>query len=169
MVKRLNIMASQDFDYLYSSYANGKSHHLSFPKVSQSKYSKIELVVMDLTSPMSVPTWDDFLYVLVIIEVSYYYPVGKLSCNKAKTSTTVCDILVVLKRQSGQKVCHLCSDNSSEFINQTIAEFCCCNGIIYKIIILYTLEQNSIAERAIAIFFEMVWFILYIASISLHY
>jgi len=98
MVKRLNIMASQDFDYLYSSYANRKSHHFSFPKASQSKYSKMELVVMDLTSPMSVPTWDGFLYVLVIIEVSYHYPVGKLSCNKAKTSTTVCDILVVLKR-----------------------------------------------------------------------
>ena len=161
-------MASQDFDYLCSSYANGKSYHLPFPKVSQSKYSKMKLVIMDLTSPMSVPTWDGFLYALVIIEVSYHYLVRKLSCNKAKTSTVVCDILVVLERQSGQKVYHLCNDNSSEFINQTIAKFCCCNGIVHKIIILYTLEQNSIAERAIAIFFEIVWYILYIASISLH-
>ena len=161
-------MASQDFDYLCSSYTNGKSYHLPFPKVSQSKYSKMKLVIMDLTSPMSVPTWDGFLYALVIIEVSYHYLVRKLSCNKAKTSTVVCDILVVLERQSGQKVYHLCNDNSSEFINQTIAKFCHCNGIVHKIIILYTLEQNSIAERAIAIFFEIVWSILYIASISLH-
>jgi len=100
MVKGLNITASQDFNYLCSSCANGKSHCLPFPKVSQSKYSKIELVIMDLTGPMSVPTWDGFLYALVIIEVSCCYPVRRLLCNKDKTSTTVHDILAVLERQS---------------------------------------------------------------------
>jgi len=169
MVKGLNIMAPQDFDHLCSSCTNGKSHYLPFPKVSQSKYSKMKLVIMDLTGPMSVPTWDGFLYALVIIEVSCHYSVGKLLCNKDKTSTAVHDILVVLERQSGQKVCHLCSDNGSEFINQTMAEFCHRNGIVHKITIPYTPEQNGIAERAIAIFFEMVWSMLYTAGISLCY
>jgi len=58
MVKGLNIMAPQDFDHWCSSCANGKSHCLLFSKVSQSKYSKIELVIMDLTGPILVPTWD---------------------------------------------------------------------------------------------------------------
>jgi len=84
--------------------------------------------------------------------------------------TAVHDILaVVLERQSGQKVCCLCSDNGSEFINQIMAEFCHRNGIVHKTTIPYTPEQNSIAERAIAIFFEMVWSMLYMAGISLHY
>ena len=120
MVKGLNIMAPQDFDHLYSSCVNGKSYSFLFPKISQSKYSKIELVVIDLTGPMSVPIWDSFLYALVIIEVSCCYPVRKLLHNKDKTGTAVHDILVVLERQSGQKVCHLHSNNGSEFINQRI-------------------------------------------------
>jgi len=169
MVKGLNITAPQDFDHLCSSCANGKSHRLFFPKVSQSKYSKMELVVMDLTGPTLVPTWDGFLYALVIIEVSCHYPVRRLLHNKDKTSTTVHDILAVLERQSGQKVFHLHSDNGSKFINQTMAEFCYRNSIVHKTTISYTPEQNSIAERAIVIFFEMVWFMLYMAGISLCY
>jgi len=98
MVKGLNIMAPQDFDYWCSSCANEKSHRFSFPKVSQSKYFKMELVIMDLTGPMLVSTWDGFLYALVIIEVSCCYPVERLLCNKDKTSTTVCDVLIVLER-----------------------------------------------------------------------
>ena len=58
MVKGLNIIAPQDFDHWCSSCANGKSHCLLFSKVSQSKYSKMELVIMDLTGPILVPTWD---------------------------------------------------------------------------------------------------------------
>ena len=169
MVKRLDITASQDFDHLCSGCTNGKFYCLLFPKVNQSKYSKMELIVMDLTGPMLVPIWDSFLYTLVIIEVSCHYLVRRLLCNKDKTGTAVHDILAVLKRQSGQKVCHLCSDNGSEFINQTMAEFCYHNGIVHETTIPYTPEQNSIAERAIAIFFEMVQSMLYTAGISLYY
>jgi len=113
-------------------------------------------VVMDSTSPMPVLTWDSFLYALVIIEVSYCYLVKRLLHNKNETSTTVHNILVVLERQSRQKVHCLCSDNGSEFINQTMAEFCHCNDIEHETTISYTLEQNGIAERAIAVFFKMV-------------
>jgi len=53
---------------------------------------------MDLTGPMLVPTWDGFLYTLVIIEVSCRYPVGRLLCNKDETGTAVYDILVMFER-----------------------------------------------------------------------
>jgi len=33
---------------------------------------------MDLTGPMSVTTWDSYIYVLVVVEVSYHYPVKRL-------------------------------------------------------------------------------------------
>ena len=124
---------------------------------------------MDLTGPILVPTWDGFLYALVIIEVSCHYPVGRLLCNKDETGTTVCDILVMFERQSGQKICYLHSDNSSEFINQTMAEFCHHNSIVHETTIPYTPEQNGIAKRAIAIFFEIVQSMLYMAGISLCY
>jgi len=101
----------------------------------------MELVVIDLTGPMSVPTWDGFLYALVIIEVSCHYPVGRFLCNKDETGTAIHNILAVLERQSRQKVCCLHSDNGSEFINQTMAEFCHRNGIVHEMTIPYTPEQ----------------------------
>ena len=54
-------------------------------------------------------------------------------------------------------------------LTRTMAKFCYCNNIMHETTISYTLEQNSITERAIAIFFEMVQSMLYIAGISLCY
>jgi len=62
----------------------------------------------------------------------------------------------MLERQSGLKVHCLCFDNGSEFVNKAMHTFCHHNGIIYETTIPYTPEQNSIAEQAIAVFFEMV-------------
>jgi len=55
LVYGLEITASCEFDHLCSGYANGKSHRLSIPDSSMSCYSKMELLVIDLTGPMSVP------------------------------------------------------------------------------------------------------------------
>jgi len=75
----------------------------------------------------------------------------------------------MLERQSGLKVRHLCSDNGSEFVNDAMNTFCRRNGIIHKTTIPYTPEQNGIAERAIAVFFEMVRSMLHTANVSLQY
>jgi len=101
---------------------------------------------MDITGPMSVPTWDGFLYALVIVEVSCRYSVERLLHTKEDVGVTVCDVLAMLERQSGLKVCCLCSDNGSEFVNNIINTFCHCNGIIHETTISYTPEQNGIAE-----------------------
>jgi len=129
----------------------------------------MELIIMDITGPMSVPTWDGFLYALVIVEVSCRYPVERLLRTKEDVGVTVCDVLAMLERQSGLKVRRLCSDNGSEFVNDAINTFCRRNGIIYETTIPYIPEQNGIAERAIAVFFEMVRSMLYTANVSLRY
>ena len=69
-VNGLEIHTQKKFDHLYNGCANGKSHQSPMPGTSMSRYSKMELLVMDLTGPMSVPTWDGFFYALVVIEVS---------------------------------------------------------------------------------------------------
>jgi len=48
-------------------------------------------------------------------------------------------------------------------------KFCQQNGIIHKTTLPYLPQQNSIAERAIAIIFEMVRYMLHSASLSLRY
>ena len=124
---------------------------------------------MDLTGPILVLTWDGFLYALVVVEVSCQYPIGRLLRSKEETGVAVCDVLAMLERQSSLKVCHLHSDNGSEFVNEAMHTFCRRNGIIHETTIPYSPEQNSIAEQAIAIFFEMVRSMLYTAGVSLQY
>ena len=73
---------------------------------------------------MSVPTWDGFLYALVVVEVSCRYAVGCLLHNKDETGPTVHNIVAMLEWQSGLKACQLRSDNGTEFINTTMSQFC---------------------------------------------
>ena len=61
------------------------------------------------------------------------------------------------------------SDNRTEFINLTMNLFCRKNEIIYKTTNLYLSEQNGITEHIIAIFFEMVQYMLHVASVDLCY
>jgi len=48
-------------------------------------------------------------------------------------------------------------------------KFCQRNGIIHETTLPYLSQQNGIAERAIAIIFEMVRCMLHSASLSLRY
>ena len=104
IVKELTIESSLAFDHLCSSYAHRKSYQLPLSKQSSTKYDKIELVVIDLTSLISVTTWDGYVYTLVVVEVSCHYPVERLLKSKEKARVTVRDMVALLERQSGKKV-----------------------------------------------------------------
>jgi len=97
VVNGLKIGDPKDFNYLCNGCANGKSHWLPMPGTSTSQYSKIELFVMDLTGPMSVPTWDGFLYALVVVEVSCRYTVEHLLYDKDETGPTIHNIVAMLE------------------------------------------------------------------------
>jgi len=94
-------MAPNDYNHVCTSYAHGKSHRKPMPGTSNTKYGNIELVVIDLTGPISVPTWDGYVYALVIVEVSCRYPVGHLLKSKEKARGAVRDMITMLERQSG--------------------------------------------------------------------
>jgi len=74
------------------------------PGTNNTKYNKMELVVVDLTGPISVPTWDGYAYALVIVEVSCQYSVRCLLKSKKKTRDAVRDVIAILKHQSGLKI-----------------------------------------------------------------
>ena len=138
-------------------------------RTSKTKYSKMELVIMDLTGPISVPTWNSYVYALIVIEVSYWYSVRHFLKSKKEAGDAVRDMIAMLECQSGLKVKRLQNNNSSEFINLTMNKFCQRNSIIHKTTLSYLPQQNSIAKRAIAIIFEMVRYMLYSTSLNLRY
>jgi len=88
-VHRLNVFVPKEFDHLCNRCANGKSYHLPLSGSSVSQYSKMELLIIDLTGPMFVLTWNRYLYVFVIVEVSCYYTVSCLLKKKKKTGIAI--------------------------------------------------------------------------------
>ncbi|KIJ26176.1 hypothetical protein M422DRAFT_133517, partial [Sphaerobolus stellatus SS14] len=68
MVDGLDISDLNAFDFVCEGCALSKSHRLPFPKISSSKYKKMDLIAVDLTGPMSVPTWSGNKYALAVIE-----------------------------------------------------------------------------------------------------
>lgn len=103
LVQGLNILMPENFDRLCSRCAHGKSHCLSLPETSTSQYSKMELVIMDLTGPMLIPTWDGNLYALVIVEAKCRYLVGQLLKQKEDVGKAMRDVVAMLEHQSGLK------------------------------------------------------------------
>jgi len=97
-VNKLDLTVPNDYDHVCTGYAHGKSHRKSMPGTSNTKYGKMELVVMDLTGPISVPTWDGYVYALVIVEVSCRYPVGRLLKSKEEVRGAVRDVIAMLER-----------------------------------------------------------------------
>jgi hypothetical protein len=153
MVDSFTISSIQDYDHVCKGCALGKSHWLPFLKFSTTKYEKMDLIIVNLTGPMSIKTWSGMSYILVIIEVSYHFPAGCLLQMKDKAAKILKKVIVMLERQSGKCLKHIRCDNGSEFITKVIDSFCWRNGII--------LETT--------VFFEMVWCMLHSAKMDLHY
>ena len=74
------------------------------PGTSNTKYDKMELVVIDLTGSISVPIWNGYVYALVIVEVSCRYPIGCLLKLKEEVGGAVRNVIAILECQSGLKV-----------------------------------------------------------------
>jgi len=103
-VNGLDLTAPNDYDHVCTGCAHGKSHRKPMSGTSNMKYSKMELVVMDLIGPILVPTWDGYVYALIIVKVSCRYFVGRLLKSKEKAGDVVRDVIAILECQSGLKI-----------------------------------------------------------------
>ena len=93
MVKGLNISSLKAFDHVCEGCVLGKSHRLPFPKASVTTHEKMELVVVDLTGPMSVETWSGMLYALLVVEMSTRFGVVRLLKSKDEVPEVLKEII----------------------------------------------------------------------------
>jgi len=64
----------------------------------------MDLVVVDLTGPISMLTWSGMSYALMVVEMSCCFPIGRLLMAKSKAAAAVKEIVTMFKRQSGKKL-----------------------------------------------------------------
>jgi hypothetical protein len=169
MVNGLTVFLPKDYDHVCEGCVLGKSHWLPLPKASTTTYELMDLIVVNLTGPMSIETWSGMSYALVIVKVSCRYPVRQLLKTKTEADANLQEIIAMLKRQSGKNLKWMWRDNGSEFVKELTDAFCCRNGIIHKMTVPYTPEKNGIVERAITTLFEMARCTLYSANMDLCY
>jgi hypothetical protein len=169
MVKGLTISSPKSYDHVCEGCVLGKSHRLPFPKVSHTQYEKMELIVVDLSGPMSVKTWTEKAYAFVVVEMNSRLGVGELLNDKTESAGTLKTVVAMLERQSGKKLKRMRTDVGKEWLNGVVGEFCRRNGILHETTVPYTPEQNGVVERAIATYFEMVRCMLHSAGMDLRY
>ena len=169
MVVGLDISVPQKYDIVCEGCVLGKSHHLPFLHASQTTYKLMELLVTNLTGPISLATWSGIEYALIVIEVSCCKSVDTLLKSKNQAADELKRIMMLLKCQAGHKMQEICLDSSYKFVNKIIKAFYVHNSIAQQTTVLYTSQQNVITECAIAVYFKMVHSILYSSGRDLHY
>jgi hypothetical protein len=169
MVNGLTISSLKEYDHAREGCVLGKSHCLPFPKASLTNYTPMELVVVDLTGPMSVEMWSGMSYTFIAVEMNSWMSFGELLVYKDEVAETLKMIIVKLEHQSGIKTKQICLDNGTEFINSVVYALCKQNGILHETTIPYMPEQNGVAERAIKTHFEIVRCMLHSAELDLQY
>jgi hypothetical protein len=104
MVNRHTITSCKFYDHVCEGCVLGKSHRLPFPNASHTHYEKVELVIVDLSGPMSVATWTGKAYVFIAVEMNSWLGIGELLETKTEAAKTLKTVVVRLEQKSGKKL-----------------------------------------------------------------
>jgi hypothetical protein len=111
---------------------------------------------MDLIGPIStmidntkvsVPTIGGHMYGLTIVDEKSRYVFLPLLTNKSETKSYIIKLVNTISTQFEHNVKQLHSDRGTEFINDTIKNFCIDKGMIQTTSTAYKPQHNGTAER----------------------
>jgi hypothetical protein len=145
-ILRLKESVSFAKDRVYRAYVQGKMHyspHSSKTIISSKRI--LELLHVDLFGPPSHASFGGMKYCLVIVDDYSRYTWVYFFQLKGETQQTVIDFAKEVKRQYGQNILAIRSDNGSEFppLNYFLGE----EGIRHQYSAAYTPQQNGVAKR----------------------
>jgi hypothetical protein len=89
MVNGLTITSPKSYNHICEGCVSGKSHCLMFPNASHTHYEKMELIVVDLSGPMSVATWTGKAYAFIVVEMNSWLGIRELLETKAEAAKTI--------------------------------------------------------------------------------
>ena len=80
----------------------------------------MDLIIIDLTGPMSVPTWLGMSYALVVVEASCCLPIEQFLKAKSEAAAAIKEIVTTLEKQSGKRLKRIQSNLGMEFMKELI-------------------------------------------------
>ncbi|GKB36922.1 retrovirus-related pol polyprotein from transposon TNT 1-94 [Tanacetum coccineum] len=155
----INLLLKKDFviglpklkyvkDQLCSSYEVSKAKRSSFKsKTVPSTKGRLNLLHMDLCSPMRVASINGKKYILVIVDDYSRYTWTLFLRSKDETLEVLKDFLTMIQRNLQAPVISVRTDRGTKFLNKTLHAFFKEKGIEHQTSTPRTPEQNGVVER----------------------
>nr|GEW49358.1 putative ribonuclease H-like domain-containing protein [Tanacetum cinerariifolium] len=127
---------------------NGKSKKKTHkPKSKDTNQEKLYLLHMDLCGPMRVASINGKKYILVIVDDFSWFTWVKCLRSKDETPDFVIKFLKIIQVRLKTPVCHIRTNNGSEFVNQTLREYYETVGISHETSVARSSKQNGVVKR----------------------
>ncbi|GJX52928.1 spindle assembly checkpoint component MAD1-like protein [Tanacetum coccineum] len=117
------------------------------PKSEDTNQEKLYLLHMDLCGPMRVASVNGKRYILFIIDDYSRFTWVKFLASKDEAPNFIIKFLKVIQVRLNATVRNICTDNGTEFVNQTLRDDYEQVGISYETSVARTRQQNGVAER----------------------
>ncbi|GJZ45987.1 retrovirus-related pol polyprotein from transposon TNT 1-94 [Tanacetum coccineum] len=135
-------------DHLCSACAIGKSKKQSHkPKSEDTNQEKLYLLHMDLCGPMCVASVNGKKYILVIVDDYSRFTWVKFLASKDEAPDLIIKSLKIIQNRLNAIVRNICTDNGTEFLNQTLRDYYEQIGISHETSVARTPQQNGVVER----------------------
>nr|GEY05573.1 retrovirus-related Pol polyprotein from transposon TNT 1-94 [Tanacetum cinerariifolium] len=135
-------------DHLCSFCELGKAKLTSFhTKLTPSSKRRLQLLHIDLCSPMRAASINGKRYVLVIVDDYSRYTWTHFLRSKDETPEVLIDFLRLVQRGLQSQVGMVRTDKGTEILNQTLHAYFAAEGIQHQTSVARTPEQNGIVER----------------------
>ncbi|GJY32481.1 retrovirus-related pol polyprotein from transposon TNT 1-94 [Tanacetum coccineum] len=135
-------------DHLCSACQMGKSKKESHPyKPEPSTNEKLQMLHMDICGPMRVESINGKKYILFIVDDYSLFIWVKFLRTKDEAPEIIIRFLKQVQVSLNATVRYLCTDNGTEFLNQTLRNYTEDVGITHHTSTTRTLQQNSVVDR----------------------
>nr|GEX36920.1 hypothetical protein [Tanacetum cinerariifolium] len=131
------------------SYLNfGKRKKFSHqPKAEDKDQEKLYLLYMDSYGPMRMASINGKRYILVIVDDYLRFTWVRFLRTKDEAPEAVIKCIKSIQVHLNATVRNVCTDNGTEFVNQTLREFYENVGISHQTSVARTPQQNGVVER----------------------
>ncbi|GJS91850.1 retrovirus-related pol polyprotein from transposon TNT 1-94 [Tanacetum coccineum] len=154
--------------HLYLACQMGKSKKESHPhKPEPSTNEKLQMPHMDLCGPMRVESINKKRYILIIVDDYSRFTWVKFLRTKDKAPKIIIKILKQAQVSLNATVRYLCTNNGTEFINQTLRNYTEEVRITHHTSTTRTSQQNGVVERRNHTLVEVAWTMLIFSKSSL--
>ena len=127
---------------------DGKTTRKPFGKVTIAKFP-LQLIHSDIYGPLNVKSRHEAVYFITFIDDFTLYGYVYLISHKSQALDCFIKFMNLVDNQLDKKIKALRTDRGREYLSNQFKQLCDEKGIVHQLTILYTPQQNGVAEDVI--------------------